>query len=88
MKAIFENNTDYSQFTGYTGLPVVSTVTQPLAFGGSVLTVTSTTQKYVKFVPDFSTEYLSADIDASGFFNATDNGLSKISITNFISAQY
>lgn len=88
MKAIFENNTDFSQFQGYTSVPVVATLTQALAFGGSVLTITSTNQKYTKFAPDFSTEYLSADIESSGSFNSTDNGLLVVTLSNFSSTAY
>jgi hypothetical protein len=88
MKAIFENNTDLTQFTGYTSIPVVSTLTQALAFGGSVLTLTSTGQKYTKFVPDFSGNYLQADIEASGSFNSTDNGLLVVTLTNFSNTAY
>lgn len=88
MKAIFENNTDFLQFLGYTQIPVVSTLTQALAFGGSVLTITSSTQKYLKFVADFAGQYLAADIDASAFFNATDNGVGSVTLTNFQSAAY
>lgn len=88
MKAIFENDIDFSQFQGYTSVPVVSTLTQALAFGGSVLTITSDNQKYIKFVPDFSTAYLSADIDSSASFNSTDNGLLAVTLTNFNSTAY
>jgi hypothetical protein len=88
MKAIFENNTDFLQFTGYTSVPVVSTLTQALAFGGSVVTITSTGQKFIKFVPDYSGTYLAADIDASGVFNSTDNGVLAVSLTTFSSTAY
>lgn len=88
LKAIFENNLDYTQFTGYTSVPIVSILSQALAFGGSVLTITSTGEKFIKFVPDFSGTYLQADIDASGAFNATDGGVLAVSLSNFSSTAY
>jgi hypothetical protein len=88
MKAIFENNLDYTQFTGYTSVPIVSTLTQPLAFGGSVITITSTGQKFIKFVPDYSGTYLACDIDSSGVNNTTDNGVLAVSVSNFINTAY
>jgi hypothetical protein len=88
LKAIFENNTDFNQFLGYQDLVIVNTLTQPLAFGGSVLTITSSKQKYIKFAPDFSGTYLAADIDASAAFNATDNGVCTVTLTNFINTAY
>jgi hypothetical protein len=88
MKAIFENNTDLLQFLGYTTVPIVSTLTQALGFGGSVLTITSSGQKFIKFTPDFSGTYLAADIDAAGAFNATDGGVLAVTLTNFISSAY
>lgn len=88
LKAIFENNTDFLQFLGYTSVPIVSTLTQPLAFGGSVLTLTSTGQKFVKFAPDFGGAYLTADIDSTAAMNTTDNGLASISLTNFVNTAY
>lgn len=88
LKAIFENNTDFTQFQGYTAAPIVNTLTQPLAFGGSQLTITSSGQKFIKFVPDFSGAHLAADIDASGAFNATDNGALTVKLLNFVSTAY
>jgi hypothetical protein len=88
LKAIFENNIDFTQFTGYTQIPVVSTLTQALAFGGSVLTITTNAQKFTKFVTDFSGQYVAADIDASAYFNSTDNGLTQVSLTNFLTTAY
>lgn len=88
MKAIFDVNTDYLQFSGYTAAALVSTITQPLAFGGALLTITSGGQKFVKFAPDFSGTYISADIDASVYFNSTDNGVATVVLKNFISTAY
>lgn len=88
LKAIFENNTDMLQFLGYTTVPIVSTLTQALAFGGSVLTLTSSGQKFIKFTPDFSGTYLAADIEAAGAFNSTDNGVLAVTLTNFNSTAY
>ncbi len=88
LKAIFENNLDLAQFLGYTTVPIVNTLTQPLALGGSVLTITSSGQKFVKFVEDPSGTYLAADIDSSGAFNATDNGVATVTLSNFVNTAY
>jgi hypothetical protein len=88
MKAIFENDLDYTSFTGYQNLPVVSTITQPLAFGGASLSVTNNGGKYIKFVPDFSGTYLACDIDGTAYFNTTDNGLATVVLTNFVNTAY
>ena len=88
IKAIFENNTDLTQFTGYTAAALVSTLTQPLAFGGSVVTLTNTGQKFVKFAPDYGSKYLQADIDASAAMNTTDNGVIAVTLKNFVQTAY
>lgn len=88
LKAIFENNTDFTQFQGYTMAALLSTLTQPLAQGGAILAITNTGTKYVKFAPDYSGIYTTADIDSSSAFNATDSGVVTASLKNFVSTQY
>lgn len=88
LKAIFENDIDYASFTGYQNLPVVSTITQPLAFGGAVLAITSSGNKFIKFVPDFSGTYLACDIDSTTYMNSTDNGIGQVTLLNFVATAY
>lgn len=88
MKAIFENTTDFTQFTGYSYAALVSTLTQPLSQGGSVLTITNTGQKYIKFAGDYGSKYLQADIDASAAMNTTDNGIGTVTLKNYVGVAY
>lgn len=88
LKAIFENNLDYAQFLAYGALVIVNTLTQPLPFGGAVLTVTSSGQKFTKFTPDHSGTYLQADLEGSGAFNTTDSGVGTVTLLNFVATAY
>lgn len=88
VKAVFDSDTDYAQFIGYSAVPVVSTLAQPLAQGGAALTITTTAQTYTRFAPDFAGRYLRADIEASGAFNDTDNGACAVTVQNFVQTPY
>lgn len=87
-KAIFENDLDFAAFVAYNPVALVSTFTQPLGFGGASLVMTSTAQKATKFSPDFSGEYMTADIEGSAPNNSTDGGLMTATLTNWTNAQY
>ena len=88
MKAIFDVTTDLDRYEQWTQVPLVATLTQPLAAGGSVLTVTASKAGNAKAKVDNSGQYVTLDQDVAGIWNSTDSGVSTVTLTNYTSAAY
>ena len=88
LKAIFENNNDFTAFLTYAKQALTSTIQQPSTLGGASLALTVSKAVYSKFATDFSGQYVAVDIDGSGLFNATDNGPLSAVLQNFITTTY
>ena len=87
-KAVFENMTDLNLYQQYTQSPTVSTLTQPLPFGGSVLTLTMSQSGFYKGARDLSGSYAAATFSLAGISNTTDGGTMQASLKNFVQTAY
>ena len=88
LKAIFDVSTDLDRFEQWTQNPMVATLTQPLASGGAVLSVTASKVGNAKSKIDNSGQYVTLDQDVAGIWNSTDSGVSTVTLQNFTSAAY
>ena len=90
LKAIFENDNDLTTFLTGTQPAFVATVTSPVgATGtGSVLTLTGSQASYTKASTSRDGTYAVIDIDGSAVFNATDAGVVKPTLTNYVATAY
>jgi hypothetical protein len=88
LKAVFDVTTDLDRYEQYTQTPMVAILTQPLAAGGSVLTVTMSKSGNPKAKIDNSGQYVTLDQDVAGIWNSTDSGISTITLTNYTSTAY
>lgn len=87
-KAIFENTTDLALYLTNTQQPAVAVLTQPIARGGSVLTMTMSQSAWTTGKRDLGSSYVQADYSLSGVFNATDGGALSVTLANFVSTAY
>ena len=90
LKAIFENNNDLTLFLQNTQAPMVTTLTAPPSASstGEVLTLTTSQAVLTKAATDRSGKYATVDIDGSAIFNATDAGVIKAVLNNYVSTAY
>ncbi len=86
-KALYENQTDLNEFLNYLQEPVTATMTQPLAAGGSILTLTMSKAGFHKGKRAWQ-DYVEADFSMSGIYNSTDGGLLSATLTNFVTSAY
>ena len=82
-KAIFENSTDMNLYIQANQLPTVHTMTQPVTSGGAILAITMSQSGYTSGKRDIDTPYVQSDYNMSGINNATDGGVTSISLTSF-----
>jgi hypothetical protein len=87
-KAVFENDLDISLFKQYSQLPTVHTLTQPVTSGGSVLAITMSQSGYTTGEVDLGSQYVQLNQALSGIANATDSGVTQVSLSNFLTAAY
>jgi hypothetical protein len=87
-KAIFENDSDISLFKQYSQLPTVHTLTQPVTSGGSVLAITMSQSGYTTGEVDLGSQYVQLNQALTGIANATDSGVTQVSLSNFLTAAY
>ncbi len=87
-KAIFENDTDRNLFLNYTQTPTVHTLTQPVLIGGAILTVTMSVSGYTTAKVANTQPYLQLDLSLTGIQNATDGGVSAVTLTNYSSSAF
>jgi hypothetical protein len=86
-KAIYENQTDLNLFLQYIQTPVTATLQQPVAAGGSSLTLTTSKSGFTKGKREWQT-YVEASFSLSGIYNSTDAGILTATLTNFQSTAY
>jgi hypothetical protein len=88
-KAIYEDSTtDMGLFLNWTQTPIVAVLTKAISFGGESLTITMSQGAVPKAVRDLSQKYVEATYDISAVFNATDGGITKAVLKNFVTTAY
>lgn len=88
LKVIYENVTDMNLFLNWQQLPVVAALQKTGYFGGESLTLTMSQAGTPKFKRDNGQTYMQASIDLSAIYNATDSGICKAVLKNFVTAAY
>jgi hypothetical protein len=88
LKTIHEGTADMVAFTSNIQSPLVATLTKPLAKGGEKVVITATQGAVGKGSRDLGSTYTQASYDLDAVHNATDGGVSKVVLTNFVSAAY
>lgn len=87
-KAIYEDLVDMNLFLNYTQTPIVATVTKPISKGGESLAITMSQGGVPKAKRDLGQTYVQATYDISAIYNATDGGIAKAVLKNFVTAAY
>ena len=87
-KAIFDADTDRQLFLNYTQSPTVHTLTQPLLLGGSVLAITMSQSCYTDAKVINTQNYLQLDLPVTGIQNATDGGITGVTLSNFVTTAF
>ena len=87
-KAIYESVTDMNLFLNYTQTPTVHTISKPAVSGGESLAITMSSSGYQKATRDLGQVYVQASFDLSAIQNATDGGITKVVLKNFVTTQY
>lgn len=87
-KAIYENTTDMNLYLNNTQTPTVATITKAVAFGGESLAITMSQSGYLKASRSLSGTYVEATFDLVAIYNATDAGIAKAVLKNFITSAY
>jgi len=88
LKAIHEGTADYQAFLQNTQLPVVVTLTKPLAKGGESFVITATQGAVGKGSRDLGGTYIQASYDLDAIHNSTDGGVSKVVLKNYQTSAY
>lgn len=87
-KAIFENQTDLNQFLNYTQQAITATIATPISFGGASLAITMTKSGWTTGKRDLGSNYVQADFNLSGIYNATDGGAVSAVLQNWATTAY
>lgn len=87
-KAIYENLTDMNLYLNNLQSPTVHTLTKPASLGGESLQITMSQSGYHKGQRDLGQQYVQATYDLTAINNATDGGLAKVVLKNFVSTAY
>jgi hypothetical protein len=87
MKTIFESEQDLQQFITNSQGVISNVITQPVAKGGAVLTLTTSKSAVHKAKRSFQ-NYVEVDSSLSGVYNVTDGGILQATLVNFQSSQY
>jgi hypothetical protein len=87
-KAIFENQTDLNLYVNNTQLPCTAVLQQPIRDGGGYMSVTMSKSGWSKGQRDWGSQYVQADFDVNGIYNATDGGAMTVVIKNFVTTAY
>jgi hypothetical protein len=87
-KTIFENQTDLNLFLNYTQQSITATVITPVPFGGQSLAVIMSKSGWTTGKRDLGSNYVQADFNLSGIYNATDGGAVSAVLQNWSTAAY
>lgn len=87
-KAIFENQIDINLFLAYTQQSVTATVITPVPFGGQSLAITMSKSGWTTGKRDLGSNYVQADFNLSGIYNATDGGAVSAVLQSWTTTAY
>lgn len=88
-KAIYESDADYNLYLqALQTQPTAAVLTQPVAAGGSSLTLTTTTPGWAKGGYDKGGVYVTADFEINGIYNSTDAGAIQAVLKNWVTSTY
>jgi hypothetical protein len=87
-KALYENTTDMNLYLNNTQSPTVALITKALPFGGESLQITMSQSGWLKGTRSLSGTYVEATFDLAAIQNATDVGIAKAVLKNFVTAAY